>query len=226
MILGYLNATSTLSALSFVLFQTSSGDSSGKLEKPFSTQRAEDGRKKDNVGDQFTINPALVPSYIPLRVVEKVILRGFWYIIQMYMYLMLFGATDSVCWWSCENFPEEVGWRTKPLNNLNWCRWATEAGFVINKLLHVALSSTLPPPFFISQAPNCGWTSLGSLTDWLSYRDSQCLNWESLRVSLTPSGTVLQRCVHVCVCMHACLRNWDTCNVCSIRCIHRSYYIS
>ena len=61
----------------FFYFQTSSGDSSGKLEKPSSTQRAEEGeRKQDKIGDQFAINPALVPSYIPLRVIEKVNIKN------------------------------------------------------------------------------------------------------------------------------------------------------
>ena len=56
-----------------IVEQASSSESSDKTERASSSQKSDDeSEKEDKSGCQFTINPALVPAYIPFRVIEKV----------------------------------------------------------------------------------------------------------------------------------------------------------
>ena len=56
--------------------QASSSENSEKIEETSSSQRSavaeREGKEESKSGGRFTINPALVPSYVPLRVIEKV----------------------------------------------------------------------------------------------------------------------------------------------------------
>lgn len=61
--------------VSLYLGQASSIESSEKVEKTSSQKSEDESEKEDKSGRQFTINPALVPAYIPFRVIEKVCIR-------------------------------------------------------------------------------------------------------------------------------------------------------
>lgn len=109
--------------------QASSSESSEKVEKSSSSQKSEDeSEKEDKSVSQFTINPALVPAYIPYRVIEKV-----GQVQQcMYMYCLFRSSVtaacvsflvDSICWRGSENLPEKVRWRAKPFYHFDWCRY-------------------------------------------------------------------------------------------------------
>lgn len=52
--------------------QASSSESGEKVETSSSQKSEDESEKEDKGGSQFTINPALVPAYIPFRVMEKV----------------------------------------------------------------------------------------------------------------------------------------------------------
>ena len=56
-----------------IIEQASGSESSDKTERTSSSQKSDDeSEKEDKSGRQFAINPALVPTYIPFRVIEKV----------------------------------------------------------------------------------------------------------------------------------------------------------
>ncbi len=69
----------------------------------------------------FTISHSLVPSYLPMRVVEKVHVHVGVFI-GVYVQCVFYIFKGTVCRGGCSDIPDDSTWQTRSVYSVDW-RW-------------------------------------------------------------------------------------------------------